>query len=48
VVPERRERDCREIVLKPYRIVYRVKNEQKLVEILRYWHGARGTPAIIE
>jgi plasmid stabilization system protein ParE len=48
MVPERKQRDCREIILRPYRIVYRVKAEKNLVEVLRFWHGARGTPVIIE
>ena len=48
LVPERRERDCRELVVKPYRVVYRVKPKKHLVEVLRFWHGARGAPAIYE
>jgi plasmid stabilization system protein ParE len=48
IVPERKQRDCREIIFKPYRIVYRVNEEKNLVEVLRFWHGARGTPVIIE
>jgi addiction module RelE/StbE family toxin len=48
VVPERKQGDCREIILKPYRIVYRVNEGKNLVEVLRYWHAARGTPVIIE
>jgi addiction module RelE/StbE family toxin len=36
IVPERKHRDCREVILKPYRIVYRVKEEEKLVEVLRF------------
>lgn len=31
----------REIVFRNYRIFYRVNEEQKLVEILAVWHGAR-------
>jgi plasmid stabilization system protein ParE len=48
VVPERREGDSRELVLKPYRIIYRVREEKSLVEILRFWHGARGAPVVCE
>lgn len=36
----------REIVCGNYRIFYRVSEQQKLVEILTIWHGARGTPKI--
>jgi toxin ParE1/3/4 len=48
LVPERREGDCREILLKPDRILYRVREEQSLVQVLRFWHGARGAPVIYE
>jgi plasmid stabilization system protein ParE len=46
VVPEQRNQTIREIVFKPYRIVYRVHHEQKLVQIARVWHAARGTPEL--
>jgi plasmid stabilization system protein ParE len=29
-----------------YRVVYRFRREQKTVEILRVWHGARGEPEL--
>jgi toxin ParE1/3/4 len=45
-VPEMGEPHVREIIFKSYRIVYRVRHEQKLVEVSRFWHGARGTPLI--
>ena len=48
IVRERRQGDCREIVWRPYRIIYRVREDQSLVEVLRFWHGARGTPVIYE
>ena len=48
MVPERKQRDCREIVWKPFRIIYRVSEEKKLVEVVRFWHGARGTPVVTE
>ena len=48
VVPEFKIETIREIIHRPYRIVYRVREEQKLVEILRVWHAARGTPQIYE
>jgi plasmid stabilization system protein ParE len=40
VVPEFKIETIRDIVHRPYRIVYRV------FEILRVWHAARGTPNI--
>ena len=46
IVPERSQSHIREIVVKPYRIVYRLRKPEKLVEVLRVWHGARGEPEI--
>ena len=43
-VPEHRDPRIREIIFRPYRIVYRVDSERELVEIARVWHAARGTP----
>jgi toxin ParE1/3/4 len=46
IVPEFENPTIREIIRKPCRIVYRVRQEQKLVEIARVWHAARGIPEI--
>lgn len=46
VVPEFKIENIREIIHRPYRIVYRVHEEQNLVEILRVWHAARGIPQL--
>ncbi len=46
MVPEHRAAHVREIVFRPYRIVYRVNHDHKRVEIARVWHAARGTPEI--
>lgn len=46
IVPERNQPHIREIVVRPYRIVCRLRQPEKLVEILRVWHGARGEPEI--
>lgn len=46
VVPEFRRPQLREIVFRSYRIIYRVSSEQNNVEIVRFWHGARGFPRI--
>ena len=34
----------REIVVRPYRILYDVSEESQSVEILHVWHGARDEP----
>lgn len=44
VVPEYRNDYIREIIFRPYRIVYRVDYENKICEIARVWHSARGIP----
>ena len=47
-VPEFGTETIREIIHRPYRIVYRVRQDQKVIEILRVWHAARGIPRIPE
>ena len=44
--PELNSPDVREIIYRSYRIFYRVKSELHLVEVIRFWHGARGFPII--
>jgi toxin ParE1/3/4 len=34
----------REIIFRSYRIVFRIRDEA--VEVVRFWHAARGTPQI--
>jgi toxin ParE1/3/4 len=45
-VPERRDPRIREIIRGKYRIVYRVCENPRRVEIWRIWHGARGAPRL--
>jgi toxin ParE1/3/4 len=44
VVPERGDISLREIIQHPCRIIYRVREREQTVEVLRFWHGARGEP----
>lgn len=46
VVPELGHPEFREVIFRSYRIVYRLQKDKKLVEISRFWHGARGSPQI--
>jgi plasmid stabilization system protein ParE len=46
IVPEYRNDYIREIVIRPYRIVYRVVHENRICEIARVWHSARGIPEL--
>ena len=40
VVPELNDEDIREIIFKPYRIFYRVKDGARVIEVIRFWHAA--------
>jgi toxin ParE1/3/4 len=40
-VPEFNSPDIRQIILKPYRIVYRVENDKKRVSVARFWHSSQ-------
>jgi plasmid stabilization system protein ParE len=44
IVPEFGDPEIREIFFKTYRIVYRVRPGK--VEVIRFWHAARGAPEI--
>jgi plasmid stabilization system protein ParE len=46
VVPEFGTEHLRELIHGRYRIIYRVKKDDTLLEIVRLWHGARGTPKL--
>ncbi len=46
VVPEFDDESIREIFVKAYRIVYRLDRNKRTVEIIRFWHAARGTPVV--
>ncbi|MGB6065770.1 MAG: type II toxin-antitoxin system RelE/ParE family toxin [Desulfomonilaceae bacterium] len=42
MVPEYRREDIREVIERPYRIIYRVKGQQ--IDVLAVLHGARQFP----
>jgi len=46
VVPEFEDPVIREIVVRSYRVVYRLDDSRHLVEVIRFWHAARDTPEI--
>lgn len=41
IVPEFNDANIRQVILKPYRIVYRVEEDKKQVSIARFWHSAQ-------
>jgi len=47
VVPEFEDKSIREIIVKDYRVVYRVDRDKRTIEIVRFWHTGRGTPALL-
>jgi len=46
MVPEFRQPELREIIFRSYRIIYRMNHTDHSLEIVRFWHGARGFPRI--
>jgi plasmid stabilization system protein ParE len=44
VVPEKAEELIREVILRPYRVIYLVDDRRDAIHILRIWHAARGVP----
>ena len=47
VVPDFEHVNIREIVVRSYRVVYRIDHQRRLIEVARFWHAARGTPRIV-
>ena len=48
VVPEFNDESIRELIFGTYRIVYRVKHTRRSVEVIRFWHAARGMPYLTD
>ena len=42
----RRRRNTRRLVHGAYLIIYRISESDHVIEILRFWHGARGAPRL--
>ncbi|MBH8551375.1 type II toxin-antitoxin system RelE/ParE family toxin [Nostocaceae cyanobacterium CENA357] len=40
-VPEFDDPNIRQLILKPYRVVYRVEEQKKRISIARFWHSAQ-------
>lgn len=47
VVPEFDDDSIRELIVRSYRIVYRLNHDQRSIEIIRFWHGARDTARLL-
>lgn len=46
VVPEIGDPAVREIIYRPYRIIYEVFRMPSAIYILRFWHASRGIPEL--
>ena len=46
VVPEFDEDTIREIIVRNYRVIYRVNHDRKSIEVVRFWHAGRGRPIV--
>jgi hypothetical protein len=46
MVPETGDPAVREIVHRSYRIVDEILTDPDSIYVLRFWHGARGTPEL--
>ena len=46
MVPERSDPAIREVILSPYRIIYRLEQQHEALRVTRIWHAARGIPEI--
>jgi toxin ParE1/3/4 len=47
IVPEFKDEAIREIIVRVYRVIYRVDHAQQSIEIIRFWHAGRGIPKLI-
>jgi addiction module RelE/StbE family toxin len=45
-VPEFRQPNLREVICRSYRIIYQLRGDEQRIDIVRFWHGARGFPRI--
>lgn len=46
IVPELDDPSIREIIVRSYRVVYRVRHSEQVVEVIRFWHAARDVPDV--
>jgi toxin ParE1/3/4 len=45
-VSEFKQPDLREVICRSYRIIYRLRRGKQCIDIVRFWHAARGFPRI--
>ncbi|HEY0365225.1 MAG TPA: type II toxin-antitoxin system RelE/ParE family toxin, partial [Pyrinomonadaceae bacterium] len=47
VVPEFDDESIRELIVRAYRIIYRLNHNERSIEVIRFWHAARDTPYLL-
>jgi addiction module RelE/StbE family toxin len=45
-VPEKNDDLIREVILNPYRLIYKIDKDNKTICVTRIWHAYRGLPDI--
>jgi toxin ParE1/3/4 len=45
-VTEFAQATVREIIVRAYRVVYRVRHKEKRIEVIRFWHAACDVPRL--
>ncbi len=46
IVPEFKQPNLREVLCRSYRIIHRLRRDEQRIDIVRFWHAARGFPRI--
>ena len=46
MVPEFHRPELREVIVRSYRVIYRIQEDEKCLEVIRFWHAARGFPRL--
>jgi addiction module RelE/StbE family toxin len=46
IVQEFQQPNLREMICRSYRIIYRLRGNEQRIDIVRFWHAARGFPRI--
>ena len=45
-MPEFKQPNLREVLCHSYHIIYRLRRDEQRIDIVRFWHAARGFPRI--
>ncbi len=45
-MPEYNRPELRETIYRSYRIIYQLRMDPPMIQIVRFWHAARGFPQV--